>query len=85
MWYNVSNPPNEGQKLGCLFGNPLSGGPKLLQTHECPGVVGRVRPIPVSGISQYSPVSMSIGIGRGVDTSSPVIHLPVSTPFHARV
>jgi len=24
----------------------------------------RVRPIPVSGIGQYSPVSVSIGIGR---------------------
>jgi len=31
------NPPNVSPKLGCLFGNPLSGGPKFLQTHDCPG------------------------------------------------
>ena len=30
------NLPNGGPKLGYLFGNPLSGGPKLLQTHDCP-------------------------------------------------
>ena len=30
------SPPNGGPKLGYLFGNPLSGGPKLLQTHDCP-------------------------------------------------
>jgi len=34
------NPPNGGPKLACPFGDPLSGGPKLLQTHDYPGVVG---------------------------------------------
>ena len=37
----------------------------------------RVRPIPVSGIGRYSPILVSIGISA--DTSSPVVHLPVST------
>ena len=34
---NSGNPPNGGPKLGCLFGSPLCVGPKLLQTHDCPG------------------------------------------------
>jgi len=45
LWINVGNPPSGDPKLGCLFGNPLSGGHKLLQTHDCPGGsrVSRVR------------------------------------------
>ena len=41
----------------------------------------RVRPIPVSSIGRYSPVSVSADtyLSIGADTSSPVIHLPVST------
>jgi len=34
---DIGNPPSTGPKLGCLFGNPLSGDPKLLQIHDCPG------------------------------------------------
>jgi len=32
------SPPNGDPTLGCLFGNPLSGGPKLLRhDHDSPG------------------------------------------------
>jgi len=32
----VGSSQNSGPKSRCLFGNPLSGAPKLLQTHDCP-------------------------------------------------
>jgi len=49
-------------------------------------IVSRVRPIPVSGISRYGTrqywsvsVSADTYLSIGADTSSPVVHLPVST------
>ena len=47
----------------------------------------RFRPILVSGIGRCLPVSVSADtyFSIGADTSSPVIHLPVSTPFHAHL